>query len=220
MRLSRLKNSKVICLYSYSPNPLFHFLLSSHASGHLELCNTSKIKCFRKANRGSNIKLLPISKMTFYMSTKSNHSRPLSKALTCQYQLFRLSKRPEQEGYNLPSGAGVIRRERGVGCTGGHTLLQCPVDGIRGNVNETGLCRTGAAGVLPHKFHGHQAGAGCFRLKNTAFRHAVFSGPCGRLGIISVSCDISKGSSALRLRRTGCPPQERDDLRFGAGIVR
>ena len=47
--------------------------------------------------------------MTFYMSTKNSHSWLLSKAFTCQYQLFRLSKRPVQEGNNLPAGAGIVR---------------------------------------------------------------------------------------------------------------
>lgn len=96
MRLSRRKNGKVICLYSDPPNPLFNFLLSAHASGHLELCSICKIEGFRKSNRESNIKTFIYPKMKFYtIMQRLQQATTFSIAIKSPATAFSITSNPK-----------------------------------------------------------------------------------------------------------------------------
>ena len=137
--------------------------------------------------------------------------------------LFRVQ--PPQERGDLRSRAVIGGAEQPAADAVGDAVLLGPrhslrIVSVRRYVAEPGAAADrGAARRAVQERRGLGAGAGGVRTEQAIARtagDAVFNGPRYRLGVVAACGNIRKAGRALRLGRTGRPPQEGDDLGPGA----
>ena len=138
---------------------------------------------------------------------------------------------PIQERDDLGTGAGGIGGKAAVACAGGHVVLQRPLDRVycvdrnAAKVRElphghAAFCRRFLAAAQ----EGHSLGAGAGfvgregRLRG-AGGNALTECPSNGLSVVGIRRNVRHVHGVVYHRRTGGTPQERDDLRTGAGLV-
>ena len=153
----------------------------------------------------------------------------INKALLKRDRPYLLCVGSPKEGHDLRTDAVIIRAEQTTANAGRHTVSRRPGDrvgiiAVGRNVAELRLAvRLGAqrAGEERHRLRSRAGGVGRECSLAGAGGDAVLNVPRDRLGVLAACRHIGHaGDAALRRGRACGAPQERDDLRAGAGLVR